>query len=277
MKATHARSLILATLIVALTLTSAHGQNIPTSITTPDRVETHLGTLNFKDGTPDAATAQKLFDELDYVHAVEAFINGYAAVNQLALRKGFITAGVNDNDVLATSQLMDAKSLFLTANADTYYIWSYLDLTKGPLVVEAPPGMLGIIDDMWWNWVSDFGLPGADRGQGGKYLLLPPGYEGDVPEGGYYVRKSRTYQVAFLGRAFLQNNDPKPVDELVKKTLKIYPYQPGGEGLERRELSEGTRTSRAVEQAGQPEVCRRNGVGNQYHSTVGFQLLGSVE
>ena len=98
---------------------------------------------------------------------------------------------------------MDAKSLFLTANADTYYIWSYLDLSKGPLVVEAPPGMLGIIDDMWWNWISDFGLPGADRGQGGKYLLLPPGYDGDVPEGGYYVRKSRTYQVAFLGRAFL--------------------------------------------------------------------------
>ena len=203
---------------------------IPRSISTPDKVETRLGTLNFKDGVPDDATAQKLFDELDYVHAVEAFINGYAAVNQLALRKGFIAAGINDNEVYATSGLMDAKSLFLTANADTYYIWAYLDLSKGPLVVEAPPGMLGIFDDMWWNWISDFGLPGADRGQGGKYLLLPPGYAGDVPEGGYYVRKSRTYQVALLGRAFLQNNDPKPVDELVKKTLKIYPYVPGSEG-----------------------------------------------
>ena len=86
---------------------------------------------------------------------------------------------------------MDSKSLFLTPNADTYYFWSYLDLTKGPLVVEAPPEVLGIFDDMWWNWISDFGLSGPDRGQGGKYLLLPPGYAGDVPEGGYYVRKSQ--------------------------------------------------------------------------------------
>ena len=199
-------------------------------IATPDRVESRLGTLNFTDGVPDAVTARKLFDELDYVHAVQAFFNGYAAVNQLALLKGFRAAGVNDNEVLVTSVLMDAKSLFLTANADTYYMWAYLDLSKGPLVVETPPDTLGIIDDMWWNWVSDFGLAGADRGLGGKYLLLPPGYTGAVPEGGFYVRKSRTNHVAFLGRAFLQNNDPKPLDEIVRRTLKIYPYQPGGEG-----------------------------------------------
>ena len=155
--------------------------NVPPGIATPDRVESRLGTLNFTDGVPDAATAQKLFDELDYVHAVTAFINGYAAVNQLALLKGFRAAGVNDNEVLVTSGLMDAKCLFLTANADTYYMWAYLDLSKGPLVVETPPDTLGIIDDMWWNWVSDFGFPGADRGLGGKYLLLPPGYTGTCP------------------------------------------------------------------------------------------------
>lgn len=231
MKAAHAPKLIVTALASTLAFTSAHAQNIPAPIATPDKVETRLGTLNFKDGVPDNATAQKLFDELDYVHAVEAFINGYAAVNQLAIRKGFIAAGINDNDVIATSGFMNAKSLFLTANADTYYIWSYLDLSKGPLVVETPPNTLGIIDDMWWNWVADVGNAGPDRGLGGKYLLLPPGYNGGVPEGGYYVRKSRTYQVAFLARLFLgQDQDPKPIDELVKKTLKIYRYQPGGEG-----------------------------------------------
>ncbi len=51
-----------------------------------------------------------------------------------------------------------------------------------------------------------------------------------MPEGGFYVRRSRTNHVSFLGRGFLQNNDPKPMDEIVKKTLKIYPYRPGGEG-----------------------------------------------
>jgi hypothetical protein len=197
---------------------------------TPDSVQTRLGTLNFKDGVPDAATTQKLYDELDYIHAVDAFISGYPLVNQLAIRKGFVQAGINDNEILVMSELMDSKSLFLTANADTYYFWSYLDLTKGPMVVETPPGALGIFDDMTWTWISDFGLPGPDRGEGGKYLLLPPGYKGALPEGGYFVGRSNTWQVSFLGRLFLQNNDPKPVDAIVKKTLKVYPYVAGGMG-----------------------------------------------
>lgn len=198
---------------------------------TPDKVQTtRLGTLQFKDGVPDAATTQKLYDELDYIHAVDAFMSGYPLVNQLALRKGFIKAGINDNQVIVSPNLLGSKSLFLTANADTYYMWSYLDLTKGPLVIETPPGALGIFDDMTWKWIGDFGFPGPDRGEGGKYLLLPPGYDGALPEGGYTIYKSNTWQASFLGRCFLQNNDPKPVDELVKKTLKIYPYVPGGMG-----------------------------------------------
>ena len=221
---------IASILLCAVAFTNAHAQNIPASLTTPDTVETRLGTLNFRDGMPDAATTQKLYDELDYIRAVDAFINGYPGVSQLALRKGFIAAGINDNDVAVFSGLMDAKSVFLTANADTYYLWGYLDLTNGPLVIEIPPGMLGIFDDMWWQWIGDFGFPGPDRGEGGKYLLLPPGYKGDLPEGGYVVYSSKTYHASLLGRAFLENNDPKPFDQNVKKNLKIYPYRPGGMG-----------------------------------------------
>src|SRR5678815_5225679 len=180
--------------------------------------------------TSTPAMTQRLYDELDYIHAVDAFISGYPLVNQMALRKGFHNAGINDNDILVTSELMDSKSLFLTANADTYYFWSYIDLTKGPMVVETPPGALGIFDDMTWKWISDVGLPGPDRGEGGKYLLLPPGYTGPVPEGGYFIGRSDTWQVSFLGRLFLVNNDPKPVDEVVKRTLKLYPYVSGGVG-----------------------------------------------
>ena len=123
--------------------------DMPPQIRTADRVESRLGTLNFKDGVPDDATAQKLFDEIDYVHAFEAVIGGFAAVNQLALLKGLRAAGTNDNEILVTPGLMDCKSLFLTANADTYYFWAYLDLTQGPLVVETPPDSLGIFDDMF--------------------------------------------------------------------------------------------------------------------------------
>lgn len=201
------------------------------SLATPDKVETtHLGKLNFKDGVPDAATTQKLYDEMDYIRAVDVFINTYRWMSQHALREGFVKAGVNDGDVLVCSELMSSKSLFLTANCDTYYFWSFLDLTKGPIVIETPPNTLGLFNDMWWNWISDFGLPGADRGAGGKYVILPPGYTGDLPEGGYIVRQSNTWKFSFLGRAFLENNDPKPTDAIVKKTIKIYPYVPGGMG-----------------------------------------------
>jgi hypothetical protein len=211
------------------------------SFITPDKVQTtRLGTLQFKDGAPDAATTQKLYDELDYIHAVDAFMSGYPLVSQIALRKGFIKAGINDNDVIVTPNLMDSKTLFLTANADTYYMWGYLDLTKGPIVVETPPGALGIFDDMAWKWICDFGLPGPDRGEGGKYLILPPGYNGKLPQGGYFIGRCNTWQVSFLGRCFLQNNDPKPVDELVKKTLKIYPYVPGSMGSSIGDYLNGT-------------------------------------
>src|SRR4029450_2258075 len=158
------------------------------------------------------------------IQAGDALINGYPLVSQQALRKGFIAAGINDNEFIVTPNLMDSKSLFLTANADTYYFRGYLDLTKGPLVVEAPPGALGIFDDMTWKWICDFGLPGPDRGEGGKYLIVPPGYDGTVSEGGYIIGRGNPWQVSLIGRCFLQNNEIKPVDELVKRTLKIYPY-----------------------------------------------------
>ncbi len=89
---------------------------------------------------------------------------------------------------------------------------------------------LGVIDDMWFGWVTDFGLPGPDRGAGGTYLLLPPGYTGELPDGGFIVARVRTTRAILLGRAFLDNDDPGPAAGLIKKTLKIYPYQPGGYG-----------------------------------------------
>ena len=64
------------------------------------------------------------------------------------------------------------------------------------MVLETPPKALGTLDDIWWRWVIDFGLPGPDRGEGGKYLLLPPGYDGPLPEGGFFVARSRTSRVA---------------------------------------------------------------------------------
>ena len=207
------------------------GTPIPPFLTTPDSVETSIGTLKFRDGIPDAGTASKVYDQLDLQRGVEAFLNGLRGVSIYAARQGIRDAGVKDNEgVLIFSGLMDSKSLFLTANADTVYFLSNIDLSKGPMVVETPPETLGLFDDLWFRWVIDFGAPGPDRGLGGKYLLLPPGYQGPLPEGGYFIGRPTTNSVALLGRAFLVNNDPKPAVESIKRTLRIYPYVPGSFG-----------------------------------------------
>jgi hypothetical protein len=213
---------------------------IPPSITTPDRVETRLGTLDFKDGAPEKATLEKAYDYIDFTHAYDAFVNTMQGISMVAARRGFLGAGVKDNEILIFSELMDAKSLFLTANADTIYFLSFIDLSSGPMVLEVPPKVLGTVDDTWFRWITDFGLPGPDRGLAGKYLILPPGYDGPVPEGGYFVSRSRTNRVLMLGRAFLENkNDPKPAVEAIRKFTKIYPYEAGGVGTSIAEFLSG--------------------------------------
>lgn len=229
----------LALLALAARPCGAQAPGIPPAITTPDKVDTRLGTLEFKDGAPSKATLEKVYDNLDFTHGFEAFVNTMQGVSIAALHKGFQSIGVKDNEVLIFSELMDAKSLFLTANADTIYLLGVLDLSKGPMVLEAPPKVLGAIDDYWFRWVTDFGAPGGDRGEGGKYLILPPGYDGPLPDGGFFVARARTSRVLWFGRSFMENSDPKPVVELVKKTLKIYPYEAGGFGTSVAEFLSG--------------------------------------
>ena len=188
---------------------------------------------------PSKDALSRVYDNLDFTHAFEAFVNTLQGVNAAAIKKGFLDIGIKDNELLIFSELMDAKSLFLTANADTVYFVGGLDLTKGPMVLETPPKALGTIDDTWWRWVTDFGAPGPDRGEGGKYLILPPGYNGPVPEGGFYVSRARTSRVLILGRSFMEKDDPKPTVEMIKKMTKIYPYEVGGRGTSIAEFLNG--------------------------------------
>jgi hypothetical protein len=206
---------------------------VPESVTTPSSVDAAIGTLEFTDGYPTTETAEKLRDYLDYLHGVETLMNTIQGVSVYAIRQAMLEAGIEDGDVWIFSELMDSRTLALTANADTVYFWSFLDLSQGPVVLEAPSDTLGLLDDMWFRWVSDFGLPGADRGQGGTYLVVGPGYDGPLPEGGCYVRHSRTNHVLLVGRAFINENpgmDPAPTVDRIKQQLKIYPYAPGGIG-----------------------------------------------
>jgi hypothetical protein len=238
---------------------------IPAAITTPDNVQTRIGTLDFKDGMPSKQTIDKLYDNLDFTHAFNAFVNTFQGVSIRAVHKGLLSIGVKNNEVLVFSELMDAKSLFLTANADTIYSMGMLDLTKGPMVLEVPPKLLGAIDDYWFRWVTDLGLPGPDRGAGGKYLILPPGFDGPLPEGGFNIARARTSLVVWFGRSFLENNDPKPVAEAIKKFTKVYPYEAGGVGTPIADFLRGK--SKLARIAPPPPTVFHEGTGKAF-STI---------
>ena len=230
---------------------SAHAQVSDETIRAlgaPDSVETAIGTLTFKDGVPDADTATKVYGAMDFANALEVYNNSFRGASAYALRKAFEEVA-GPNGVVIFSELMDAASLFLTANADTVYYLSAIDLSDGPMVIEQPSDAVGTINDMWFSWVIDIGGPGPDRGLGGKYLIVPPGYDGPLPEGGYFVAHSKTDHVLYAARAYLVDNDPKPAVENVKANLKIYPYVPGGYGTSIAQALTG-----AVRLEGEPKI-----------------------
>jgi hypothetical protein len=117
---------------------------------------------------------------------------------------------------------MDSKALWLTPNTTSVYMASWLELKDEPMVIETPPNVLGIIDDHYFKFVADFGNAGPDKGKGGKFLILPPGYEGEVPDG-YHVARTKTYGNWVVWRGFQENGDPAPAVAATKKLFRIYP------------------------------------------------------
>ncbi len=195
--------------------------DIPSTVITPDKVETPIGTLRFVDGFPDKETVAKVYDNLDFQRGTQAYLAGLPIVSVEGARRACLGFGPANQTVSISEQLLDSKSLFLTANTTTPYTIAWLDLTEGPLVLEIPSMVLGPIDDALFKWDTDIGVTGPDKGKGGKYLLIPPGFKGDIPDG-YFVVKCRTFGHLMFFRTFLKDGSPAPGVANVKKNLKIY-------------------------------------------------------
>jgi hypothetical protein len=193
------------------------------SISTPATVETPIGKLEFFDGVPTDATVETVYDNLDRMRAVSAFLDNVGALSVYSVIAGNSDIGLTEpNQIAVAEQLLDSHSLYLTGNTSTMYSIGHLDLQAyGPTVVEVPPGMLGMLDDAWMRYVGDFGVAGPDKGKGGKYLVLPPGYTGEVPKG-YFVLKSPTYINWFFMRGSIADG-LAPALKNVKGHLKVYP------------------------------------------------------
>jgi hypothetical protein len=185
-------------------------------------VQTRIGELQFDMGYPTDATIDKLFNELDFQRAVQAYIWGLPMVTMAEWQKAqkdIFKAGTND---FVTYQNFTQKLGILTANATTPYMMAFPMLKEtGPMVFEIPAGpTAGGLLDFWQRPFSDLGQTGPDKGQGAKYLILGPGHPEMNPKG-YIVVRSPHWNV-FLGHRVL-HPDPKVAAELTK-AHKLYPY-----------------------------------------------------
>jgi hypothetical protein len=181
---------------------------------------TRIGELALESGYPSAAAIDKLYDERDFQRACQVHnwalpMVGFHALH-LAQRDQI---GVKDGDVAIFLDLADKKGM-LTPNITTLYAFTFWDLGKnGPLVVEAPAGLIaGGVLDLWQQPITDIGQTGPDKGAGGKYLILPPGSK-DIAAPGFRVFKSPTAQVWFGTRGL----DPDPAKaQATVRSHKIY-------------------------------------------------------
>ena len=195
------------------------------SISIPDKVETAIGTLEFFDGVPTDATVATVYDNLDRMRGMEVFLDNVGAVSMYSVRKGLADAGAEGaNRIAIFEQLLDSQTLVVTANTSTLYAYTYTDLAKdGPTVIEIPPGMLGFLDDAWQRFVGNMGVTGPDEGKGGKYLVVPPGYTGDIPDGHFLLKPPTNRNFMFLRGSI--KDGLKPAVENITSNLKVYPLK----------------------------------------------------
>src|SRR5262245_25897726 len=188
-----------------------------------ETLKTRFGEFEFKDGYPVGDTADRLFEAQKLNRAIEVYLTQMMPVSEIATREGLRAFGSKTpQQVVIWEDLMDAGTVLLTANTETVYAITHLDLkADGPTVVEAPPKMLGFLQNGAQRYLMDIGPLGPDRGKGGKFLVLPPDYKGDVSEG-YFVARSPTYSVTFAVRGFQEEGKTAPAVALMKQ-IKIYP------------------------------------------------------
>jgi hypothetical protein len=196
----------------------------------PETMKTRFGTLKFPGGYPTEKTVQKVYDELDLQRATMLYLDMYPALSAHGLIKGWVRdLDMRDSShINVTANRLDSSALVLTGNTESIYAFAVFDLKKdGPTVFEVPQGIMGPLDDHNFLFVADIGPTGKDRGKGGKYLLLPPGYEGDVPDG-YFVVRSPTYaNFSFIrANAAVVGSGEKAL-EFYRKNAKVYPLKSG--------------------------------------------------
>ncbi|WP_406288536.1 DUF1214 domain-containing protein [Streptomyces sp. NBC_00209] len=191
-------------------------------MTSMDERYQELAALPLEGGYPSDATTRTLQEELFFQRAVQTYLWALPVVNACAMRDGLgAAAGAGYQVVSVYEQRLKPRTVITTPNCDVIYGMAFADLSQtGPLVVEAPPGIQGLVDDFWHRpltgplidgvrYRGDIGLPGPDAGKGGSYLIVPDDLEPDTEDAwdDYYVYRSTTNNIYFLLRGFFASVD----------------------------------------------------------------------
>ena len=191
-----------------------------------------LAETPFQENRPTTESAALLRDELMFQRATQTYLWALPLINTLGMKNGSEKVfGAGYHVLPIWKKRLDAKTLVTTPNSDVLYAMGYLDLGRdGPMVLDAPPGLQGILLDFWQRpipvdggkFAGDVGLPGPDAGKGGKFLILPPGYSGEIPPD-HFVYRSGTNNVFVFLRGFYE--DPKNLAPAVAhvEKVKIHP------------------------------------------------------
>jgi hypothetical protein len=143
---------------------------MPTQTTTRQPAPPLIEQINNGNWLPQQE-AEALRDELFYQRAIHAYMLMLPALNTIGMRDGSEgTFGAGYNVLPIWKDRMDSRAWVPTPNADVIYSMSYLDLKEtGPLVVAAPPNVIGMLTDFFQRTITDVGLVGPDRARGGLY------------------------------------------------------------------------------------------------------------
>lgn len=199
---------------------------IPESIITPNKVESkYLGNLAYTDGAPNLETFKKARDFVDTADAVRVFLTGIPVASIQGLLAGHVSIGMESNRTIGISEgLLNAKSIWLTANTTTPYVSGEVDVKNGPVVLEVGTPILGLIDNAAFKFTARVGVTHPqDKGKGGKYFIYHSSYKGELPEGYIYV-ETNGYRHWLLFRVITTPKTMKADVQKLKDTMKLYPY-----------------------------------------------------
>ncbi len=194
-------------------------------------VSTRVGEFEYVGGFPTDDTVRRAYDQLDLQRATQVYLEFMPLMSLHALldsherESGMVPN--RDIGVYDYQSRGKVEAVGLTYNTESIYSSSGIDVRNGPVVVETPPNVLGVIDDGWMRYVTDLGNAGPDQGKGGSFLIVHDDDDSDLPDG-HHVFRTPTYRNWVMMRAFVDDTgEGDAALDWYRRNHRIYPLATG--------------------------------------------------